>query len=93
MQKDHKHSLREILEDYTTLFAQIAEESSGTVQGVALMKFRTFESVAAVLSTAQFLSSFEVRGTEDPAIKAAAIAKFNAVTAKFVLDEYNPLGR
>ena len=92
MQKDHKRDIREILDDYTTLFVQIVEENSGAVEGVALMKFRTFESVAAVVSMAQFGLSFTVTGTENPATKAAAIAKFNAFTARFVLDEYNPLG-
>ena len=92
MQKDHKRDIREILDDYTTLFVQIVEENSGVAQGVALMKFRTFESVAAVISVAQFGLSFTVTGTENPATEAAAIAKFNAFTARFVFDEYNPLG-
>ncbi len=41
---------------------------------------------------AHFGLSFSVTGTETPATKAAAIAKFNAFTAKFIFDEYNPLG-
>jgi hypothetical protein len=92
MQRDHKNNLREILEDYTTLFVQIREENSGAVQGSALMKFRTFESLAAVYSTLNFGLSFTVVGAHHPAQKAAAIAKFNAMTASFILDEYNPSG-
>jgi hypothetical protein len=92
MQKDHKGDIREILFDYTTLFVQVTQESSGKIQGVALMKFRTFESPAAVASALQFGLSFAVTGSDNPAIQAAAIAKFNAMTTKFVLDEYNPLG-
>ncbi|MDA2912514.1 hypothetical protein MYX77_00890 [Acidobacteriia bacterium AH_259_A11_L15] len=92
MQKDHKGDIWEILDDYTTLYTQIVEEESGDVQGVALLKFRTFESVAALVSLAQFGLSFDVTGTDNPAIKAAAIAKFNAMTTRFVFDEYNPLG-
>jgi len=91
MQKDHQGDIREILSDYTTLFVEIVEEQAGGVQGVARMKFRTFESVAAVVSMAQFVSSFKVTGTDDPVIQAAAVAKFNAMTTKFVFDEYNPL--
>lgn len=92
MQKDQKGDIQEILFDYTTLFVQIAEENSGTVQGVALMKFRTFESISAVISMAQFMSSFTVTGTNDPLVEAAAIAKFNAFTTKFIFNEYDPLG-
>ena len=92
MRKDHKGDAREILGDYTTLFAQVVEEQTGAVHGVSLMKFRTFESVAAVVSMAQFFTSFRATGTADPAIQAAATTKFNAMTTKFVFDEYNPLG-
>lgn len=92
MQRDHKGEIGEILDDYTTLHAQVFEEQSGQVQGVALLKFRTFESVAAMVSLVQFGLSFTVTGTDNPAIKAAAIAKFNALTTRFVFDEYRPLG-
>ena len=92
MQRDRKNDIREILEDYTTLFVQVIEEASGELQGVALMKFRTFESVAALVSMAQFGLSFTVTGTDNPAVKAAALTKFNALTTRFVFHEYNPLG-
>jgi len=91
MQKDGKGDFAEILDDYTTLFVQITAEDSGAVQGVALMKFRAFESLAAVAGMAQFGLSFTVTGTDDPPIQAAAIAKFNAMTTKFIFEEYNPL--
>ena len=92
MQKDGKGDVQEILQDYTTLFVRVTAESSGAVQGVALMKFRTFESPTAVTGMIQFGLSFQATGTDNPAIQAAAIAKFNAMTTKFVLSEYNPLG-
>ena len=92
MQKDGKGDVAEILQDYTTLFVQVTAESSGAVQGVALMKFRTFESPSAVGSMIQFGLSFQATGTDNPAVQTAAIAKFNALTTKFVLSEYNPLG-
>jgi len=92
MQKDHKRRIREILDDYTTLFARITAEPSGVVEGVALLKFRTFEDLVAVGSTVRFGLSFKVTGADNPATEAAAIAKFNALTTRFVLDEYNPLG-
>lgn len=92
LQKDHKNDIREIVDDFTTLYARITEEGSGAIQGVALLKFRTFESADALVSMVRFGLSFRVTGTEDPAVKAAAIAKFNAFTTRFVFDEYNPLG-
>jgi hypothetical protein len=91
IQKDGKGDFAEILEDYTTLFVQIKDESTGVIQGTALMKFRTFESLAAIQSMAQFGISFTVMGTDDPVVKAAALAKFNAMTTKFILEEYDPL--
>jgi hypothetical protein len=92
MQKDGKGDFAEVLQDYTTLFVQIKDENTGAVQGAALMKFRTFESLAAIQSMAQFGISFTVSGSNDPVVQAAARAKFNAMTTKFILEEYDPLG-
>jgi hypothetical protein len=92
IEKDEKGNSVEILQDFTTLFTQIVEENSGAIEGVALLKFRTFESPAAIGSMVQFGLSFAVTGTDNPLIKAAAVAKFNAMTTKLILEEYDRLG-
>jgi hypothetical protein len=92
IQKDGKGDFAEIRQDFTTLFVQVTDAKSGAIQGTALMKFRTFESLAAIGSMAQFGISFTVTGTDDPLVKAAALAKFSAMTTKLILEEYDPLG-
>jgi cholesterol oxidase len=97
MQKDEgggPRALREVLEDYTTLYAHIYQQRNGqpdTVLGVAYMKFRTFEDLAAVGNLVGFLSSFHVTGTDDPIIQMQARMRFLAFTAQFVQLEYDPL--
>lgn len=92
LQKDGKGDFAEVLYDFTTLFVEVKQEDSGKTIGVALMKFRTFESLAAAASLFQFGTSFHVTGTEDPLVEAAAFAKFNAMTTRFIFQEYDPLG-
>jgi hypothetical protein len=91
LQKDRKGDFAEVLYDFTTLFVEVKEEATGKVNGVALMKFRTFESLTAAASLLQFGTSFQVTGTNDAVVEAAAFAKFNAMTTKFIFQEYNPL--
>jgi len=86
--------LREILEDYTTLYVHVYERKDGqpdTHIGLGYMKFRTFENLAAVGNVVGFLSSFQVTGTDDPIIQMQAKMRFIAFTAQFVLMEYDPL--
>jgi len=92
LQKDGKGDFAEVLYDFTTLFVEVKEETTGKVDGVALMKFRTFESLDAATSLLQFGASFRATGTSDPLVEAAAFAKFNAMTTKFIFEEYDPLG-
>jgi hypothetical protein len=89
MQKD-QNSIAEILQDYTTLFAKVAD-ASGKELGSGLLKFRTFENLAAIGNLAAFLASFQVTGTDDPAIQLQARMRFLAFTGQFVGREYNPL--
>ncbi|HXG32239.1 MAG TPA: GMC family oxidoreductase [Bryobacteraceae bacterium] len=96
MQKNERGGLRgirEILEDYTTLFCYLAEQTPGGRRelGTALMKFRTFEDPAAVRNLAGFLAGFRVTNSNDPFVKLQAQAQFLAFTAQFVLREYDPL--
>jgi choline dehydrogenase-like flavoprotein len=97
----------EVLEDYTTLVARLFEmrgASDGTGEdtgaslppspveiGAAHLRFRTFENLAALGSLTEFLTSFRVTGTTDPAIKTRARLAFAAFTAQFLKTEYDPL--
>jgi hypothetical protein len=60
--------------------------------GTALLRFRTFENLAAVSNLAGFLTSFQVTGVSDPAIQLQARMRFLAFTGQFVTREYDPLG-
>jgi hypothetical protein len=97
MQKDGGGGLAgiaEILQDYTTLYCHVYEQMAGGVlreTGTAYRKFRTFENLAAVGSLADFLTSFQVTGTSDPAIQLQARMRFIAFTAQFVQRECDPL--
>ncbi len=92
MQKDHKGNIKEILEDYTTLYCRITQVDDGVQVGVAKLKFRTFEDIESIASLLEFSFSFQVTGTTNLWKKIAARNKFNAFTTQFILDEYNPLG-
>ena len=96
LQRDTSGGLRtvsELLEDYTTLYARLWEESPGgrRERGTAYLKFRTFEDLPAVRNLADLLTSFRVTGTDDPLIKPQAQIRFLAFTAHFVITEYDPL--
>jgi cholesterol oxidase len=87
-------AIQDVLEDYTTLYCHVQErlETGGTREtGTALLKFRTFEDLAAVSNLAGFLTSFQVTGTGDPIIQFQARMRFVAFTAQFVQREYDPL--
>jgi hypothetical protein len=98
MQKDGPGGLRsigDVLSDFTTLYCHVAEQSAdGSTRetGTALLRFRTFEDLAAVGNLAGFLASFQVTGTPDAAIQLQARLRFIAFTAQFVGREYDPLG-
>lgn len=84
----------EILQDYTTLYCHVYEQlpAGGTREtGTALLRFRTFEDLAAVSNLAGFLTSFQVTGTVDPLLQFQARMRFIAFTAQFVQREYDPL--
>ena len=97
MQKDSGgglRGLRELLDDYTTLYSHLYERKDGqpdTHLGVALLKFRTFEDLAAVGNLVGFLSSFQVTGTDDPVLQTQAKLRFLAFTGQFVQRTYDPL--
>lgn len=97
MQKDEGGGLRgprEVLQDYTTLFCHVYEISAADTQtevGVAYLKFRTFEDLAAVGSLTDFVRSFRVTGTDDPLLQLQGQMRFLAFTGQFVLLEYDPL--
>lgn len=99
MQKDGSSglvaSVNDLLQDYTTLYCHITEQmADGTSNetGVAYLKFRTFEDLAAASNFAAFLASFQVTGNNDPLIQMQARLRFLAFTAQFVTREYDPLG-
>jgi hypothetical protein len=98
MQKDGPGGLRsiaEILGDYTTLYCHVSEQLAGggtRETGTALLRFRTFEDLAATANLAGFLASFRVTGTEDATYQLQARLRFIAFTAQFVVREYDPLG-
>lgn len=97
MQKDESGGLRgirEILNDYTTLFCHVYERNGDKIVkeiGIAYLKFRTFEDLAATGSLVEFLRSFKVTGTNDPLLQMQAQLRFMAFTARFVQQEYDPL--
>jgi hypothetical protein len=99
MQKDKSSgvvaSVQDLLQDYTTLYCHVTEQlADGTSNetGVAYLKFRTFEDLAATGSFAAFLASFQIAGTDDPLVQMQARLRFLAFTAQFVTREYDPLG-
>ena len=91
MQRDS--SGNELLQDYTTLFTTVYEHTSGGKQALFedVLKFHTFEDLAAVGNLMGFLRSFRVTGTQDPALQLMAQMRFHAFTAQFALQEYDPL--
>jgi hypothetical protein len=96
MQKDRGTgvaAIADVLGDYTTLYCRLTERTAAGVQGrgTAFLKFRTFENLAAVGSLAEFLASFQVTGTSDPAMQFQARMRFLGFTTEFVGREYDPL--
>ena len=97
MQKDGgggAGAIAELLQDYTTLYCHVYQQMAGGAlreTGTAYLKFRTFENLVAVGSLADFLTSFQVTGTDDPVIQLQARMRFIAFTAQFVQREYDPL--
>jgi hypothetical protein len=87
--------IADVLQCYTTLYCHVNEQlADGSTQptGIAYLRFRTFENLAAVSNLAGFLASFHVTGTSDPAIQFQARMRFLAFTGQFVEREYDPLG-
>ena len=97
MQRDGRAGpqiIRQLLEDYTTLYCEITERLAGGATaktGHAYLKFRTFEDLAAIGNLTGFLASFQVTGTNDPVTQLQARMKFIAFTGQFVQYEYDPL--
>jgi hypothetical protein len=81
---------REVLSDYTTLFCRLSD-GGGSELGGGVLKFRTFEDLAAAGNLTAFLASFQITGTSDPAIQLQARMRFLAFTGQFVEREYDPL--
>ncbi|HXA50934.1 MAG TPA: hypothetical protein VNV86_11540, partial [Candidatus Acidoferrum sp.] len=88
MQKDSNEP-NELLQDYTTLFTALRRGDQELGKGV--LKFRTFENLAAIGNLAQFLISFQITGTSDPLMQFQARMRFLAFTGQFVQREYDPL--
>ena len=80
----------DVLKDYTTLYSTLYDDAAKEA-GSGVLKFRTFEDLAAVASLATFLASFQVTGTNEPAIQFQARMRFLAFTAQFVQREFDPL--
>lgn len=80
----------EILHNYTTAYCHLADADTGELAGAALLKFKTFESVAALRSFAEFVASFRVTGTHDATLSARARLRFLAFTSQFIIREYEP---
>ena len=94
MQKDFRGGIvgiQELLHEYTTLYCHLTETSSGKELGTVLPKFKTFETLEAVGSFANFLASFRVTGTDNPVLKAQGQLRFLEFTNQFVMGEYDPL--
>ncbi len=87
------NAIRELLLNYTTLYCHVfrLDGDTNTEIGTALMKFRTFENLAATGSLVAFLASFTVSGTNDPMLRLQAQMRFVAFTAQFVQRTYDPL--
>jgi hypothetical protein len=85
--------LQELLYDYTTLYCHVYRRDGDALAeiGVALLKFRTFENIAALRNIATLLGSFSVSGTDNPQLKLQAQMRYIAFTAQFVQREYDPL--
>lgn len=86
--------LREVLEDYTTLFYSVVRQDDTkewVESGAGVLRFRTFENLSAMESLTEFLRSFQVTGTDDPLIRVQAQVRFLAFTAHFVQREYDPV--
>jgi hypothetical protein len=97
MQKSNSgtQGVADVLADYTTLYCHVYEQladGSSQATGIAYLRFRTFENLAAVSNLAGFLASFQVTGTSDPVIQLQARMRFLAFTGQFVEREYDPLG-
>ncbi len=87
-------AVRDLLGDYTTLYCHVYKRGpADSLQelGVAYLKFRTFEDLAAVGNLAGFLGSFQIKGTTDPMLQLRARMRFLAFTGQFVQREYDPL--
>ena len=86
-------AILELLGDYTTLYSQVFRRDGDklTPIGLAYLKFRTFENLAALGSFTAFLGSFTVTGTDNPLLLLQARMRFLAFTAQFVGREYDPL--
>jgi hypothetical protein len=96
MQRDPQagNAIGQILYDYTTVYCHVNEKlPDGTLRetGIALLKFRMFEDLAATANLAGFLASFQVTGTDNPLIRLQAQLRFMAFTAQFVMREFDPL--
>ena len=92
MQKDNKGDIKEILDDYTTLYCRISRRDGNIQIGAAKLKFKTIEDIESIVSLLDFAMSFKVTGTTEHFTKVRALNKFNAFTLQFILDEYNPVG-
>ena len=87
-------AVRDLLGDYTTLYCHVYKQTpAGGLEeiGLAYLKFRTFEDIAAVGNLAGFLGSFQITGTTDPMLQLRARMRFLAFTAQFAQREYDPL--
>jgi len=84
---------REVVEDYTTLYGRLYELNGDERRqaGIAYLKFRTFEDLAAAGNLIEFVRSFQVTGTDDPLLRTQGLLRFLAFTAQFVQREYDPL--
>jgi hypothetical protein len=94
MEKSGGPAIPDVLKDYTTLYCHVVEmlpDGSRKEIGTALMRFRTFENLAALGSLTAFLASFQINGTNDPAIQLQARMRFLAFTGQFVMREYDPI--
>jgi hypothetical protein len=84
----------ELLADYTTLYCHVYrhQDADTLVEiGIAYLRFKTFEDLAAVGNLAGFLASFQITGTSDPILQLQARMRFIAFTGEFVQREYDPL--
>ncbi|MGH9445479.1 MAG: GMC family oxidoreductase, partial [Terriglobia bacterium] len=93
LRRDPRESVagvREILQDYTTAYCRLTESDSGTDLGTGLLKFKTFENLAAVENCINFIRSFRVTGTDNLMFKTQAQLKFLAFTNQFIIHEYEP---